>query len=82
MISDGDDETTNDQFTNFPRGIRSNLDIKVNIFKIGSFYRPPWADNSYMEDLAQTLDQINPKNSGNIWVASDLNLSDIIWPDQ
>ena len=34
--------------------------------KIGSFYRPPWEDDSYMEDLALTLDKIDPKNSGNI----------------
>ena len=34
MLSDGDDERPNDhELISFARGIRSNLDPKVNIFK-------------------------------------------------
>ena len=49
--------------------------------KIGSFHRPPWANDSCMEVLAQTLHQINPKNSGSIWLGGDF-LPHINWPDQ
>ena len=50
--------------------------------KVGSFYRPPWSDDTYMENLARALDQVNQKGRGNMWLAGDFNLPHIDWSIQ
>ena len=49
--------------------------------KIGCMYRPPWADDAYMQDFSQVLDKININNKGNIWIGGDFNFPHTDWPN-
>ena len=50
--------------------------------KVGSFYRPPWSDDKYMEDFAKVLTELDSQGKGNIWIGGDFNLPNIKWEDQ
>ena len=46
---------------------------------IGCFYRPPWADEKYMQGFTNALDTINPNRDGNLWIGGDFNLPKVDW---
>jgi len=49
---------------------------------MGSFYRLPWSDESYMGDFVATLKLFDKKGKGNIWIGGDFNLPHIDWKDE
>ncbi len=49
--------------------------------KICNFYRPPWTDESYLDDFTEAIRQVDVKAKGNIWVGGDFNLPSIDWSD-
>ena len=61
------------------------VDIKMKNqqnLKVGSFYRPPWSDDTYMEEFAKVLDELSSQGRKNLWVGGDFNLPNIKWDDQ
>ena len=47
---------------------------------IGSAYRPPSSDESYMDDLCSSIRKLHASHrNATIWIAGDLNLPDIDW---
>ena len=47
---------------------------------IGSLYRPPSSDISYMEELCSVIENIyNTNKNAVLWLGGDLNLPDIVW---
>ena len=46
---------------------------------IGAFYRPPWADEEYMEKFISCMSTINPNHDKNLWITGDFNLPHIDW---
>ena len=50
--------------------------------KIGCLYRPPWAEEDYMEAFGDAMMQVDPHRKGNIWIGGDFNLPHIDWEHQ
>ena len=47
---------------------------------IGAFYRPPDSDVTTLENLNQSLQRLNHRTNGNIWLGGDFNAPHINWP--
>ena len=50
--------------------------------KIGCLYRPPWSDETYMEDFGRVVQHVDPHRNGNLWIGGDFNLPKIDWTHQ
>ena len=50
--------------------------------KLGCFYRPPWSDDTYLEELAKNIDQVDPNRKANLWIGGDFNLPLIDWDNE
>ena len=50
------------------------------IITVGSFYRPYWTNEKYIDDFAAAIAKVNPvPGEKNIWIEGHFNLPDIGW---
>ena len=54
-----------------------------NSLIIGSIYRPPSSDSTYMDKICETIEKVHQENRNAVlWIGGDLNLPDINWQQQ